>query len=116
MNRSLKRIALGCVLSVSTVSLGTAIYPRVYAFNTSSQGVLIASNRAANCRIITPAVSPNLIPTDAKSGRPLVSGTAVCDWNGNTGQINGTGAIDFVKQGDTAAITKTLIRRGFKPS
>ena len=113
--RQLKRISLGCLLSASVVSVGAAIYPRVYAFNEVSQGVLIASNRAANCRIITPAVAPNLIPTDAKSGRPLVSGTAVCDWNGNTGQINGTGAIDYVKQGDIAAISTILKGRGFKP-
>ena len=116
MHRNLKRVGLACLFSISTVSLGTAIYPRVHAFNEASQGTLIAGNRAANCRIITPAVAPNLIPTDAKSGRPLVSGTAVCDWNGNTGQINGTGAIDFVKQGDTAAITKTLTGRGLRPS
>ena len=99
----------------SVGSLGTAIYPRVYAWNQVSQGVLIASNRAANCRIVIPAVSPNLIPIDTKSGRPLVAGTAVCDWNGNTGQINGSGAIDYVKQGDTTAIVATLKQRGFKP-
>ena len=116
MHRNLKRIGLGCLLSTAIVSLGTAIHPRIYAFNQASQGALIASNRAVNCRIINPAVIPNLIPLDSKSGRPLNSGTAVCDWNGNTGQINGTGAIDFVKQGDIAAITKTLMGRGLKPS
>lgn len=94
----------------------TAIYPRIYAFNEDTQGALIAGNRAANCLILTPGVKPNLIPVDAKSGRQLNPGTAVCDWNGNTGQINGSGAIDYVKQGDISAITKTLTGRGLKPS
>jgi len=113
--RTLKRIGLGCLLATSVASLGTAIYPRVYAWNQVSQGVLIASNRAANCRVIYPSVRPNIIPIESKSGRPLTSGTAVCDWSGNTGQINGTGAIDYVRQGDMGAIVATLKQRGFKP-
>ena len=112
--RTLKRIGLGCLLATSVASLGAAIYPRVYAFNQVSQGVLIASNRAANCRIISPGVRPNIIPIETSSGKPLTSGTAVCDWSGNTGQINGTGAIDYVRQGDTAAIVTMLKQRGFK--
>ena len=112
--RTLKRIGLGCLLATSVGSLGAAIYPRVYAWNQVSQGVLIASNRAANCRIIYPAVRPNIIPIESTSKQPLTSGTFVCDWNGNTGQINGYGAIDYVKQGDMTAIVATLKQRGFK--
>ena len=114
MHRNLKRVLLFFGASVTLTSLGTAIYPRIYAFNQASQGALIASNRAVNCRIITPAIVPNLIPLDSKSGRPLVSGTTVCDWNGNTGQINGSGAIDFVRQGETDVIVKILKVRGLK--
>lgn len=112
--RTLKRIGLGFSFVTSVGSLGTAIYPRIYAWNQVSQGVLIASNRAANCRIVEPSVRPNIIPLEAKSGQKLTAGTAVCDWNGSTGQINGYGAIDYVKQGDPAAIVATLKQRGFK--
>jgi hypothetical protein len=114
MNHHSKRIIL---LSGSVLSLGACvatIYPRVIAWNEASQGALIASSRAVNCRVLNGAIEPNTIPNDAQSKRPLPPGTHVCDWQGNTGQINGTGAIDFLKQGQSEAIAQTLKSRGFK--
>ena len=115
MNHSTKRILLvgGCALS--GVACIATIAPRIIAWNDASQGALIASSRAVNCRVLTSTLEPNVIPIDGKTKRPLAPGTHVCDWQGNTGQVNGTGAIDFLKQGQTEAITATLKSRGFKP-
>ena len=115
MNHSTKRILLigGCALS--GVACIATIAPRVIAWNDASQGALIASSRAVNCRVLNGSIEPNSIPVDAKSKRPLPPGTHVCDWAGMTGQINGTGAIDFLKQGQTELIAATLKSRGFKP-
>lgn len=115
MNHLTKRILLigGC--SISSVACLSTVAPRVIAWNQSSQGVLIASSRAMNCRVLNGSIEPNSIPLDFKTKRPLPPGTHVCDWQGMTGQINGTGAIDFLKQGQSESIATTLKERGFKP-
>ena len=115
MNHSTKRILLigGCALS--GVACIATISPRVIAWNDASQGALIASARAVNCRVLTSTLEPNIIPIDGKTKRPLPPGTHVCDWAGMTGQINGTGAVGFLKQGQTESIAATVISRGFKP-
>jgi len=114
MNHSTKRILLigGCALS--GVSCISTIAPRVIAWNDASQGALIASARAVNCRVLTSTLEPNVIPIDGKTKRPLPPGTHVCDWAGMTAQINGAGAVDFLKQGQTEAIAQNLKSRGFK--
>ena len=115
MNHHTKRVVL---ISGSTISLAACIvtiFPRVMAWNDASQGVLIASSRAVNCRVLNGSIEPNSIPVDGKTKRPLPSGVHVCDWSGMTGQINGTGAVAFLKQGQTEAIAATLKSRGFKP-
>lgn len=114
MNHQAKRVGL-ITLGVAAIGcfLGSA-YPRIYAWNEASTAAMIASQRAANCRILSGPVQPNTIPVDAKSRNPLNSGTHVCFWDGSTGQINGTGAIDFVKQGSTETIIKILQSRGLK--
>ena len=111
--RTLKRIGLGCLLTASLGSLGSSIYPRVYAFNQASQGALIASTRAANCRVLKSNLIPNETPVD-ELGKPFPAGTTFCDRNGLTGQATDKGAIGYPKQGDTAAIIKILETRGFK--
>jgi hypothetical protein len=111
--RRLKRAGLALLTAASLGSLGAAIYPRIYAWNQVSQGVLIASSRSANCRLLRPSVLPNIIPLD-DAGNELPPGTFVCDFSGNTGQINGFGAVDYVRQGDTSAIVHDLKQRGFK--
>lgn len=115
MHHNAKRLGLA-VLGAGAIGcfLGAA-YPRIYAWNEASTAVTIATQRAANCRIISPAVQVNTIPVDGKSGRTLPSGTHVCDWSGVTGQINGTGAVDFVKVGQAESIANVLKSRGFKP-
>ena len=115
MNHSTKRILLvgGCALS--GVACIATIAPRVFAWNEASQGALIASNRAVNCRVLTSTLEPNVIPIDGKTKRPLPPGTHVCDWAGMTGQINGANAVDWLKQGQSESIAATLKSRGFKP-
>ena len=115
MNHSTKRILLigGCALS--GVACLATIAPRVFAWNEASQGALIASSRAVNCRVLTSTLEPNVIPIDGKTKRPLPPGTHVCDWAGMTAQINGAGAVDWLKQGQTEGIAATLKSRGFKP-
>lgn len=115
MNHLTKRIILFGGLTLSSVACVSTILPRVMAWNESSQGVLIASSRSLNCRVLTTPIVPNSIPVDGKTKRPMPPGTHICDWQGNTGQINGTGAIDFLKQGQSEAISSTLKERGFKP-
>ena len=115
MNHSTKRILLigGCALSFAACI--ATIFPRVMAWNDASQGALIASARAVNCRVLTSTLEPNVIPIDGRTKRPLPPGTHVCDWAGMTAQINGAHAVDFLKQGQTEAIAATLKSRGFKP-
>jgi hypothetical protein len=115
MNHKLKRILLFTGMGMAASSCVATIAPRVIAWNEASQGALIASSRAVNCRVLNGAIEPNIIPLDGKTGRPLPPGTHVCDWQGNTGQINGTGAIDFLKQGQSETIATVLKSRGFKP-
>ncbi len=114
MNHQAKRVGL---LTLGAAAIGCFLgsaYPRIYAWNQASTAATIATQRAANCRILSGPVEANTIPVDAKSGRPLAPGTHVCSWDGLTGQINGTGAIDYVKQGHTETIAQTLRTRGFK--
>ena len=115
MNHHTKRVLLigGSALSFA-VCIAT-IAPRVIAWNQASQGALIASSRAVNCRVLNSTIEPNVIPIDGKTKRPLPPGTHVCDWAGMTGQINGANAVDFLKQGQTESIAATLKSRGFKP-
>ena len=115
MNHHTKRVLLigGSILSFAAC-LAT-IAPRVIAWNDASQGALIASSRAVNCRVLNGNIEANTIPLDHLTQHPLPPGTHVCDWQGNTGQVNGTGAIDFLKQGQSEAIAATLKSRGFKP-
>ena len=115
MNHHTKRVLLIGGSSLSFSACVATIAPRVIAWNDASQGALIASSRAVNCRVLNGSIEPNSIPLDAKSKRPLPPGTHVCDWAGMTAQINGTGAIDFLKQGQTEAIAASLKSRGFKP-
>jgi hypothetical protein len=115
MNHHSKRILL---LGGSVLAFGACVYtiaPRIIAWNEASQGALIASSRAVNCRVLGTSIVPNTIPVDGQTKRPLPPGTHVCDWSGMTGQINGTGAIDFLKQGQSETIAQTLKSRGFKP-
>lgn len=115
MNHKTKRsLLLGCGL-LSFTSCIASISPRVIAWNDASQGVLIASARSLNCRVLNGSIEPNTIPLDHLTKRPLPSGTHICDWQGNTGQINGSGAIDYLKQGQSESISSTLKSRGFKP-
>lgn len=115
MNHLTKRsLLIGCSALSCTACIAT-IAPRVVAWNTASQGVLIASARSLNCRVLNGSIEPNSIPLDFKTKKPLPPGTHVCDWAGMTGQINGTGAIDYLKQGQTESIASTLKTRGFKP-
>jgi hypothetical protein len=65
--------------------------------------------------VLTGPIVPNIIPIDSKTSKPLPPGTHVCDWQGMTGQINGSGAVDFLKQGQSETIAQTLKSRGFKP-
>jgi hypothetical protein len=115
MHHNAKRIGL-ITLGAAAIGcfLGSA-YPRIYAWNEVSNAATIALQRSANCRVLNGPVVPNTIPIDAKSGRPLAPGTHVCDWNGLTGQINGTGAIDYVKSGQAEAMVAALKARGLKP-
>lgn len=115
MNHTTTRILLGSVGIGAIACFLGAVYPRIYAWNESATAATIATQRAANCRIITPSVTVNTIPLDSKSGRPLPAGSHVCDWTGTTAQINGTGAVDFIKVGQTEAIASILKSRGFKP-
>ena len=115
MNHHTKRVLLIGGSALSFAACLATIAPRVFAWNQASQGALIAASRAVNCRVLNGSIEPNSIPVDAKSKRPLPPGTHVCDWQGNTGQVNGAGAIDFLKQGQTEAIAATLKSRGFKP-
>jgi hypothetical protein len=115
MNHHVKRIALGCLGASAIASFIAAAYPRIYAWNEASTAATIATQRAANCRILNGPVIANTIPVDGKTGHPLSSGVHVCYWDGSTGQINGTGAIDFVKQGSTESIAQILKARGLKP-
>jgi hypothetical protein len=115
MHHQAKRVALVTLASAAIGCFLGSAYPRIYAWNQASTAATIASQRAANCRILLGSVEPNTIPVDGKSGRPLAPGTHVCDWNGVTGQINGTGAIDYVKAGQAETIIATLKSRGFKP-
>ena len=113
MRHPIKRILIGMGCAASVGATLATIAPRIYAWNQASQGALIAAQRAANCRVLDGPVVPNIIPLDGK-GRSLPPGTHVCDWQGMTGQINGTGAIDFLKQGQSETIAQTLKSRGFK--
>ena len=115
MNHHTKRVLLIGGSSLSFSACVATIAPRVIAWNDASQGALIASSRAVNCRVLTSTLEPNVIPIDGKTKRPLPPGTHVCDWAGMTAQINGAGAVDFLKQGQTEAIAASLKSRGFKP-
>lgn len=115
MNRNIKRFVLGSLAFTSFIAMGASIYPRVYAFNEAAQGALIASNRAANCRVLKGNLVPNSTPVDTR-GKTFPAGTHICDWEGLTGQTTDKGAIGYIKQGDSAAIAKTLEGRGFKRS
>lgn len=108
-----KRVLIFGASCASVAACVTTIAPRVIAWNLASQGVLIASTRAATCRPLDSPIAPNTIPIDGKTGRTLPPGTYICDWEGMTGQINGTGTIDYLKQGQAEEIAKTLISRGF---
>ncbi len=114
MSHQTKRIALGCLGVGAIISFLVSAYPRIYAWNEASSSATIATQRAANCKILDGSVQANTIPIDSKTKRPLSPGVHVCHWDGSTGQINGTGAIDFVKQGSTEAIAAILKSRGFK--
>ena len=115
MNHHTKRVVLIGGSALSFAACIATIAPRIIAWNDASQGALIASSRAVNCRVLTSTIEPNVIPIDGKTKRPLAPGVHVCDWAGMTGQINGAGAVDFLKQGQTEAISGTLKSRGFKP-
>ncbi len=115
MNHQAKRsLLLGCS-SLSFAACIATIAPRVIAWNEASQGALIASSRAVNCRVLTSSIEKNTIPVDGQTKRPFPPGTHICDWQGMTGQINGTGTIDYLKQGQSESIAATLKSRGFKP-
>jgi hypothetical protein len=114
MNHHSKRILLlgGSVLAFGACAV--TIAPRIIAWNEASQGALIASQRVAKCLVLNGPIVPNSVPTNGKGG-PLPPGTFICDWQGMTGQVNGTGAIDFLRQGQPEAISDALKARGFKP-
>jgi hypothetical protein len=114
MNRDFKRCVIVALSLFSFGSLLTSIKPRIVAYNQASSANTIANQRAASC-IPVDYVKANSIPVDRTSRQPLEPGTLVCDWQGRTGQINGYHAIDYVRQGQTKAITETLISRGFQP-
>ncbi|MGI0495097.1 hypothetical protein ACN4EG_25210 [Alkalinema pantanalense CENA528] len=113
MNHTGKRFSLGLLGAIAIGSTLAAIYPRVYAWNVAASSAVIASQRAANCRVLIGNLQPNSIPLDQK-GKPLPPGTHVCDWQGLTGQITAGNAIGYVKQGDSKAIAEILKSRGFK--
>jgi hypothetical protein len=115
VDHTTKRILLASGFCLSTAACATTIAPRVIAWNIASQGVFVASSRATNCRLLNGPIAQNTIPIDSKTNKPLVPGTHVCSWDGNTGQINGNGVIDYLKQGQPEEIAKTLKQRGFKP-
>ena len=115
MNHHTKRVLLIGGSALSFAACIATIAPRVMAWNQASQGALIASSRAVNCRVLTSTLEPNVIPIDGKTKRPLAPGVHVCDWAGMTAQINGAGAVDYLKQGQTEAIAATLKSRGFTP-
>lgn len=113
MNHTTKRsLLIGCGLLSCTACIAS-ITPRVVAWNDASQGVLIASSRSLNCRVLDGPIEANIIPLDGTTKRPLPSGTHVCDWLGNTAQINSSGAVDYLKQGQSESISATLKTRGF---
>ena len=90
-----------------------ALYPRLDTFNRTSQGHQIAMARAETCQVLN-FVQVNTIPIDGQTKRPLASGTLVCDYRGNTAQINGYGAADWVRTGQPEQIAAKLTARGFK--
>ena len=115
MNHNTKRF---CLVSLGISSIACfvgAVYPRIFAWNQTATSNTIATQRAANCRIIYPSVQANTIPVDGKSGKPLPIGSHVCDWSGTTAQINGSHAIDFVRVGQSESIASILKSRGFNP-
>lgn len=114
MHHNAKRVGLLTLASAAICCFLGSAYPRIYAWNEASTAATIASQRAANCRVLSGPVQPNTIPVDKQSGKPLNPNVHVCFWDGSTGQINGTGAIDYVKQGSTESIAKILQSRGFK--
>ena len=113
MRHQVKRIMLGAGAAVSVGTALAAVQPRIVAWNTASQATLIASQRAASCVPLN-FVKSNSIPTDYVSRQPFEPGTLVCDWQGRTGQINGYGAIDYVRQGQAQQINATMTSRGFR--
>lgn len=113
MDRPTKRLGLAGLATLTIASISAGIYPRVSAWNQASNAALIAGQRATNCRVLNGSLVANTIPVD-EHGRPLPAGTHVCDWNGMTGQATATGAIGYLKQGNTEEIIKTLESRGFK--
>ncbi len=109
MDRTNKRLILGAGCIFSLAALIHAARPRAIAFNTASTANTIALQRAGSCIPLT-FVQANRIPLD--KGRTLEPGTLVCDRNGRTGQINGSHAIDFLRQGDANQINQILKQRG----
>lgn len=115
VDHTTKRILLASGFCLSTAACATTIAPRVIAWNIASQGVLVASSRATNCRLLNSPIAPNTIPVDEKTLKPLPPGTHICDWEGLTAQVNGAGVVDYLRQGQPEEISKTLKQRGFKP-
>ena len=114
MDNATKRLGMTALSIASLAAFLSAAHPRVVAWNEASTAATIASQRAANCRVLSGPVQPNTIPVDGRTGKPLNPGVHVCSWDGTTGQINGAGAIDYVKQGHIDTIAQILKSRGFK--
>ncbi len=110
---NLTTISYGGLAAAAVGATLAALYPRLDAFNRTSTGHQIAMARAETCQVVN-SIRPNTIPLDGKTKRPLNPGTHICDFAGNTAQINGYGAIDWVKSGQPEQIAAKLTQRGFK--
>jgi hypothetical protein len=111
---TITRIGYGCLAAASVGATIAALHPRLVAFNQTSQGHQIAMARAETCAVVG-FVEANSIPLDSKTKRRLPAGTFTCDFYGNTSQINGRGASDWVRSGQPEQIAAKLKQRGFKP-
>lgn len=111
---SITRIGYATLAAASIGTTLAALHPRIAAFNQTSQGHQIAMSRAETCAVVG-SVEANTIPLDSKTGRKLPAGTYICDFAGNTAQVNGTGAMDWVRSGQPEQVAAKLKQRGFRP-
>ena len=108
---TLTRIGYAALAAASIGASLSALQPRLYAFNQSSQGHQIAMSRAETCLLTSLPIVANEIVLD-KSGRKLPDGTFLCDTRGNTVQVTNGGASGYLKSGQPELITAKLRQRG----